>query len=219
MSKVAVITGATSWMAEATEKKLRENDWIVVLCKHSEVDIDDADAVNTFFNQVLKDYGQIDAVINIAGLSLNKIFHELSPEEFDKVMGVNFRGVVNTTRAVLPHFMERKQGNIIGIVSKAAYCGFPHKSAYSTAKAATNIFIKVIAQEYGPYNIRANTVLPGYTRNKRHSKKDPSFTNPSPLGRITTPEDVANAISFLLSDDASHITGSCFDISGGTALH
>ena len=134
-------------------------------------------------------------------------------------MGVNFRGVVNTSRAILPHFMENYEGNIIAIVSKAAYTGFQYKSAYSTAKAATNILIKTLAQEYGPYGIRANTILPGYTKNKRHTKGNPSHTHPSPLGRITYPEDVGNAIGFLLSDDASHITGSCFDISGGSALH
>lgn len=219
MSKVAVITGASSWMATATQYKLTDMGWTIILCAHKEVDVDDPVAVNDYFDKQIKFFGQIDAVINIAGLSINKLFHETTPEEFDKVMGANFRGVVNTTRAVLPHFMERNQGNIIGIVSKAAYCGFPHKSAYSTAKAAVNIFLKVIAQEYGPYNIRANTILPGFTMNRRNPKTKPTNTQPSPLGRNTLPEDVANAIAFLLSDDASHITGSCLDISGGCALH
>ena len=219
MSKVAIITGATSWMALATYNKLTDMCWNPVLCSHEEMDVDNPDQVFDYFDKAIKTYGQIHAVVNIAGKSLEKMFHETTPEEFDNILGVNFRGVINTTRAILPHFMENYEGNIVGIVSKGAYCGFPHKSAYSTAKAATNIFIKSIAQEYGSYNIRANTVLPGYTKNKRHSKSDPSYSNPSPLGRITYPEDVGNAIGFLLSDAASHVTGSCFDISGGTALH
>jgi NAD(P)-dependent dehydrogenase (short-subunit alcohol dehydrogenase family) len=219
MNKVAIITGATSWMACATSNKLTENGWTTVLCAHEDVDVANANAVNDYFDRKIKEHGQIHAVINIAGKSMTKLFHETTPEEFDEILGVNFRGVVNTTRAILPHFMENYEGNITAIVSKGAYCGYPQKSAYSTAKAATNIFIKTIAQEYGSYNIRANTVLPGYTKNKRHSKSGPSYSNPSPLGRITYPEDVGNAIGFLLSDDASHITGSCFDISGGTALH
>lgn len=219
MSKVAIITGATSWMAHATANKLSEKGWTTVLCAHEDVDVANASAVNDYFDRKIKEHGQIHAVINIAGKSLEKMFHEMSAEEFDEILGVNFRGVVNTTRAILPHFMESYEGNIVGIVSKGAYTGFKHKSAYSTAKAATNIFLKTIAQEYGPHNIRANTILPGYTKNRRHSKSNPSYSNPSPLGRITYPEDVANAISFLLSEDASHITGSCLDISGGCALH
>lgn len=219
MSKVAIITGATSWMALATHYKLTDMGWTTVLCSHEDMDVDNPDAVNDYFDKKIKFFGQIHAVVNIAGKSLNKLFHETTPEEFDEILGVNFRGVINTTRAILPHFMENYEGNITAIVSKGAYCGYPQKSAYSTAKAATNIFIKTIAQEYGSYNIRANTVLPGYTKNKRHSKSQPSYSNPSPLGRITYPEDVGNAVGFLLSDDASHITGSCFDISGGIALH
>lgn len=219
MSKVAIVTGATSWMAFATSNKLTEKGWTVELCAHEDVDVDNAEAVREYVDRMIKKHGQIHAMVNIAGRSMEKMFHEMTDEELDEILGVNFRGVVNTTRAILPHFMESYEGNIIGIVSKGAYTGFPKKSAYSVAKAATNIFLKTIAQEYGPYNIRANTILPGYTKNKRHSKKDPSFSNPSPLGRITYPEDVANAISFLLSDDASHITGSCLDISGGCALH
>ena len=219
MSKVAIITGATSWMALATHYKLTDMGWTTVLCSHEEMDVDNPAAVYDYFDKKIKFYGQIHAVVNIAGKSLEKMFHETTPEEFDDILGANFRGVINTTRAILPHFMENYEGNIVGIVSKGAYCGFPRKSAYSTAKAAINIFIKSIAQEYGPYNIRANTVLPGYTKNKRHSKPNPSFSHASPLGRITYPEDVGKAVGFLLSDDASHITGSCLDISGGTALH
>jgi NAD(P)-dependent dehydrogenase (short-subunit alcohol dehydrogenase family) len=217
--KVAIITGATSWMALATHYKLTEQGWITVLCSHEEMDVDNPDAVNEYFDRMIKHYGQIHAVVNIAGKSLNKLFHETTPEEFDKILGVNFRGVVNTTRAVLPHFMESYEGNIVSIVSKGAYTGFPQKSAYCSAKAATNVFMKVIAQEYGRWNIRANTILPGYTKNKRNSKSNPSHTNPSPLGRITYPEDVGKAVGFLLSDEASHVTGSCLDISGGCALH
>jgi NAD(P)-dependent dehydrogenase (short-subunit alcohol dehydrogenase family) len=219
MSKVAIITGASSWMAMATDVKLRTQGWKTILISHEEMDVADDEVVDAHFYSLIKKYGQIHAVVNIAGKSLKKMFHETTPEEFDLIMGANFRGVVNTTRAILPHFMEHYEGNIVGIVSKGAYSGFKEKSAYSVAKAATNIFIKTIAQEYGPYGIRANTILPGYTKNRRHSKIDPSYSDPSPLGRITYPEDVANAISYLLSDDASHVTGSCLDISGGTALH
>jgi NAD(P)-dependent dehydrogenase (short-subunit alcohol dehydrogenase family) len=222
VNKVAVVTGATSWMAQATEKKLRQHGWTVVLCSHDEVDIENAQDVNGFFADVIKLYDHIDAVVNIAGYSpMNKPkFHEMDPHEFNRVMDINFGGVVNTTRAVLPHFMERKQGSIVSIISNGAYKGYPRMSAYSASKAAVNAFTKTIAQEYGEYNIRANTIIPGLTMNRRRlNKTEPTYAKPSPLGRVTSPEDVANAISFLLSDDASHVTGICLDVSGGSILH
>jgi len=222
VNKIAVITGATSWMAIAAAKKLTENGWQTVLCAHSEVAVENAGQVNSFFNHVLNEHNHIDAVVNIAGFSpMDKpMFHEMSPEAFNRVMSINFGGVVNTTRAVLPHFMERKQGNIVSIISNGAYKGYPKMSAYSASKAAVNAFTKTIAQEYGEYNIRANTIIPGLTMNRRRlNKTEPTYAKPSPLGRVTSPEDVANAISFLLSDDASHVTGICLDVSGGSILH
>lgn len=248
-NKVAIITGATSWISRATAIKLLDENWKVVLCGRSfdkvdgvvdaltrpgsvfagVVDVIDSASIDALFTKVLENHGQIDAVINVAGGIPHRsiaqvqperdVFIKTSKEDFDWTMAANFNGVVNTTRAVLPHMIERKQGNIINIVSGAAFTGYPKMSAYSASKAAVLAFTKTIAQEVGEYNIRANCVLPGFTQSRWNPDTAPINTKISPLGRVTSPHDVANAISFLISDQANHITGSCFDISGGVALH
>lgn len=249
--KVAAITGATSWMSRATAVKLLEQDWIVVLggksfdkvdgivdaltapgrAFGSSLDVADPQSVDAFVKRVLDSHGQIDAMINIAGglrhnsvaqvQPTRKVFVDTSSEDFDWVMRANFDGVVNTTKAVLPSMIERKSGNIVSIVSGAAFTGYPKMAAYSAAKAGVLAFSKTIAQEVGEHNIRVNCVLPGFTQSRWNPAPDhvPFNTKMSPLGRITSPHDVAAAISFLLSDAASHITGTCMDISGGVALH
>lgn len=211
--KVAIITGATSLMAEETCKKLV--GWDIHLCSRSYngVDVTDPESVKEFLSSV----NRVDALINIAGgkngISKNK-FLDMTPDEFNKIMDVNFNSVVNMTRACIPKMQNG--GSIISIVSAAAYTGLPRMSAYSAAKAAVLAFTKTIAQEYAEQNIRANCILPGYTLSK-HAKETP-INKLTSLGP-TKPADVADMIEFLLSNKASHITGSCFDISGGVALH
>jgi NAD(P)-dependent dehydrogenase (short-subunit alcohol dehydrogenase family) len=223
---VAIITGGTSWMAQETAKKLLDNDWDIIMCSRKSdnvVDVTDAEAVNNFFASAISARGQIDAVVNIAGglpsmESAKQLFHETSKEDFDATMMLNFNGVVNTTRAIIPHFLEQKKGNIVSIISGSAFKGFPRMSAYSASKAAVNTFTQSIAQEYGMKGIRANTILPGFTENRWNANRT-KINAHSAMGRNTTPVDVANMIFFLLSDESAHVTGSCFDLSGGAALH
>jgi NAD(P)-dependent dehydrogenase (short-subunit alcohol dehydrogenase family) len=249
MSKVAVITGATSWMSRATAVKLLEQDWVVVLggksfdktdgivdaltapgrAFGSVVDVTDPSSVDTFVKRIEDMHGSIDAMINIAGglphASIaqkqppRREFIETPADEFDWVIKANLNGVVNTTRSVLPGMIKHKSGNIISIVSGAAFTGYPKMSAYSAAKAGVLAFSKTVAQEVARDGIRVNCILPGFTQSRWNPEGKPFNTSISPLGRITSPHDVANTISFLISDDASHVTGACIDISGGVALH
>ena len=108
------------------------------------------------------------------------------------------------------------RGNIVSISAGRGLRGGPGAAVYSAAKAAVIVFTQSLAQEVGPHGIRANTVVPGNA--VAHWKADTDAPR-SPLGRNTTGEDVGKAVAFLLSDRASHITGSCLDVSGGTALH
>ena len=248
---VAVITGATSWMSRATAVKLLGQDWIVILGGKSfdkvdgivdaltspgrvfggTVDVADPVSVDTFIKRIIDTHGGIDAMINIAGglphASIAQVqpprtvFAETPASEFDWVVNANFNGVVNTTRAVLPGMIAQGSGNIISMVSGAAFTGYPRMAAYSAAKAGVLAFSKTLAQEVGEHGIRVNCILPGFTQSRWNPEPDhaPFNTKMSPLGRITSPHDVADAISFLLSDEANHITGTCMDISGGVALH
>jgi 3-oxoacyl-[acyl-carrier protein] reductase len=227
MSKVAIITGATSLMAEETFKLLSEDNWEVYLCSRSYnmIDATNQSSIDYFVKAVFDNQGKIDAMINIAGgvfpptLENRKLFLDTPVDEFNNTINCNFKSVVNTTRAVLPYMIKANTGSIISIISGAAFKGYVKMSAYSSAKAGVLAFTKTIAQEYAHHNIRANCILPGFTDNRWNLGPKPTNNKLSPLGRNTTPVDIANMIQFLVSEKATHITGSCFDISGGVALH
>ena len=131
-------------------------------------------------------------------------------------MEVNLKGVFNCCHAVLPHMIAARRGGIVSITAARGLRGGTKASIYSAAKAGIIVFSQSLAQEVGPHGIRVNTVAPGNTAARWKTTAEESR---SPLGRPTYPEDVGEAVAFLLSDAASHITGSCIDVSGGTALH
>jgi len=239
-----IITGATSWMSRATAVKLLEQNYKVVLCGRSfdkvdgvvdsltspgrvfagVADVTDAASIQAIFQKTLDNHGRIDAVINVAGgvatqalprkQPIDKNFIDTSIEEFDATINLNFYGVVNTTRIVLPHMIERKQGNIINIVSNLANTGFPKFSAYASSKAAVISFSKSLAKEVGGDNVRINCIIPGPTKSRYKPTGTSKSGNVAVLGP-TSPHDVADAVSFLISNQAKHITGTVLDISGG----
>jgi 3-oxoacyl-[acyl-carrier protein] reductase len=125
--------------------------------------------------------------------------------------------VLHCTHAVLPAMIAAKRGAIVSIAASRGLRGGAQASIYSAAKAAIIVFSQSLAQEVGPLGIRVNTIAPGNAQARW--KKPEHESERSPLGRATTGEDVGHAVAFLLSHEASHITGSCLDVSGGTTLH
>jgi 3-oxoacyl-[acyl-carrier protein] reductase len=217
--QVALVTGGTSWIAKATASKLESAGWKVIVTTRADMDVTDPVSVQSFVDKL----DRIDALVNIAGGIYDhadrKTFVQTSPKAFDSDMDTNFHSVVNVCRSVLPRMVTQQSGSIVNLVSGAALTGFPRMAAYSAAKAAVLAFTRTIAQEIGIHGIRANCILPGYTLSRWNPVPKPNIKAPSPLGRPTTPQDVSEAISFLVSDQASHITGACLDLSGGVALH
>jgi len=223
---VAVITGAKSWIAIETQKKLEANGWTVVMCDRTIMDVQDPMSVRKALSKILADHGRINAMINVAGgirirggSELRGNFTTQAPSEFAEIIDKNFMSVVNTSREVIPYLMNTR-GSIVNVVSTAALKGIPRMSAYSAAKGAVLAFSRALAQELGSWQVRVNCVLPGVTTSQWNPHgRNPINTELSPLGRITSPVDVAGAIAYLVSDDASHTTGACVDVSGGVALH
>ena len=225
---VAVITGAKSWIAIETKKKLEANGWTVVMCDRTVMDVQDPMSVRKALSKILADHGHINAMINVAGgirlpnssgKELRGNFTTQAPSEFAEIIDKNFMSVVNTSREVIPYLMNT-HGSIVNVVSTAAIRGIPRMSAYSAAKGAVLAFSRALAQELGSWQVRVNCVLPGVTTSQWNPHgRNPINTELSPLGRITSPVDVAGAIAYLVSDDASHTTGACVDVSGGVALH
>jgi NAD(P)-dependent dehydrogenase (short-subunit alcohol dehydrogenase family) len=239
---LALITGGGSAIGEGIVRSLVDRGWAVAVTDINldlaqkvaalaggpphvqalKLDATDAAAIKATVEQLLAAHGRIDALVNVAGgmrgLGIPKTnFVDLTPETWTRILKVNFQSVLHCTHAVLPGMIAAKRGAIVSIAASRGLRGGPQASIYSAAKAAIIVFSQSLAQEVGPFGIRVNTIAPGNAQARW--KKPEHQSEKSPLGRATTGEDVGHAVAFLLSDEASHITGSCLDVSGGTTLH
>jgi 3alpha(or 20beta)-hydroxysteroid dehydrogenase len=184
------------------------------------LDATDRASVEATVRHLLDAHGRIDALVNVAGgmrgLGIQKMnFTDMTPDVWTRILDVNLQSVLLCIRAVLPGMIAAKGGAIVSIAASRGLRGGSQASIYSAAKAAIIVFSQSLAQEVGPFGIRVNTIAPGNAQ----ARWKTSHASNSPLGRPTSGEDVGKAVAFLLSDDASHITGSCLDVSGGTTLH
>ena len=242
--KVAVITGASSEIGISIVKSFVDEGAKVVMLgrnldslekarssiknKDSTVSmqcdiIDEAQTLQTV-EQIRKNYGAIDILVNNAGAINDPVhFHEMPDSEIKKLIDVNMYGVFKMTKAVLPGMRENKSGCIINIGSISSERAIPrvHLAVYSATKAALSMFTKAIAVEYARSNVRCNCVNPGIINSGmiKPYLDDPQarkiLEDRLPLNRIGEPEDVANAVLYLASDDANWITGTILNVDGG----
>lgn len=186
-------------------------------------DVSDPTQVKNMVDETLERFGQIDILVNNAGT--NRLFPtwETPDEAWDLVIKVNLTGTFYCTRAVLPHMINRKCGIIINLSSVAAHVASKDNgSAYAAAKAGIIGFTKMVAAEVGEYNIRVNVISPSLIWNEFISRVPglregfyEELLRQIPMGRFGKNEEVANAIVFLASDDASYISGAVISITGG----
>jgi len=199
-------------------------------------DVTDVDSVAAMVKKTLEEFGQIDILVNNVGWGLDRLFIEKPRAEWEKEVNINFWGVINCTRAVLDHMMERKYGKIISIGSDAGRMGEYREAVYAGCKGGVIALSKALARELGRHGINVNVVCPGATvpENPEHAgelsmwKGDMTqvFTPEAqekaakayPLRRLGKPEDVANVAVFLASDAASFITGQTISVSGGYTM-
>jgi 3-oxoacyl-[acyl-carrier protein] reductase len=188
------------------------------------LDVSDTDAAQVAIDQIVKDHGKIDVLVNNAGIVSLKSFVESDERDWDRIIGINLKGVFNTCHAALPHMIERKYGKIVNISSIAGKRGGGvfGTTLYGTSKAGVIGITKGIAREGGPHNINVNAVCPGPTNTPMlddfQGEKRENFINSIPLRRFAEPEDIANTVMFLASDLARHITGEITDVDGGTMM-
>lgn len=164
-------------------------------------------------------FGSADILINNAGIAQQKLFTDITDDDFTRMFDINVRGVFNCCRAALPYMIHKKHGRIINISSMWGVCGASCEVHYSASKAAVIGMTKALAKEVGPSGITVNCIAPGLIDTPMNANLSKETINElceeTPVGRIGTPEDVANAALFLASDSSSFITGQVLGVDGG----
>lgn len=187
-------------------------------CEVYTVDVADFGAAEKAINQVVKDFGRVDNLVNNAGITIDKLLVRMKEDDWDRIMRVNLKSVFNCTKAIIRH-MLRTGGNIVNVSSVSGVMGNAGQANYAASKAGIIGFTKSVAKEYAERSIRVNAVAPGFIRTKMtdalDEKTKESMFGAIPLKRLGEPEDVANVVYFLLSHYSGYITGEVINVNGG----
>lgn len=186
-------------------------------------DVSKAEEVFPTVNRVIEDFGQIDILVNNAGIGDLMPFLETSEEMWDRTLDVNLKGVFLFSQAVAKHMKKRRYGKIVNIHSNAAILGYKSLSTYCASKGGGVALTKAMAVELGPWNINVNGVGPGTVKTELAKEyleggRERIEIAATPLRRLGTPEDIAGLVAFLVSEDASWITGQTTYIDGGFSI-
>ena len=185
-------------------------------------DISDPADVKRAVGEAIEKLGGVDVLVNNAGIAQIKLFTDITDGDWEKMLGTNLGGVFNCTREVLPHMIAKKSGKIVNISSMWGRTGASCEVHYSAAKAGVIGLTKALAKEVGPSGITVNCVAPGVIGTDMNASLDEQtvreLCDETPLCRIGKPEDVANAVFFLASDEASFITGQMLAVDGGMVI-
>ena len=189
------------------------------------VDVTDRASVQTMVSGVVTAYGRIDVLVNNAGWDLAIPFVQSEPDFWAKVIAVNYVGVLHTCREILPVMIEAGGGHVVNLGSDAGRVGSSGEAVYSGAKGAIIAFSKAIAREVARHGINVNVVCPGPTDTALFNslggdnpKLREGLTRAIPFRRLATPADIAAAVAFFASDEASYLTGQTLSVSGGLTM-
>ena len=204
------VTDGTS-VAESIRQKGRRSLFV-------HVDVTDAKAINEAVEQVIKEMGTIDNLVNNAGITRDKLFLRMKEDDWDSVINVNLKGAFNCTKAVLRHLLK-KGGSVVNVSSITGLMGNAGQANYAASKAGLLGFTKSLAREYGERNVRVNAVAPGFIRTDMTAKLEEStrdgMLRAIPLKRFGEAADVARVVYFLVSDYGAYVTGEVINVSGG----
>ncbi len=241
MSKCALITGASGGIGRAAALRLAADGFDIAACWFSDeagakelgkeleklgtkfrlyrADIADYSQVKNIFADAADYFGGVSVLVNNAGMAQQKLFTDISEDEFDRICDVNFKSVYNCCKFAVPYMVSRKSGKIINISSMWGVCGASCETVYSATKAAVIGFTKALGKELAPSNIQVNCIAPGAIDTKMNSnlsdEDKTAFAEEIPIGRFGTPEEIAGIISFLAGSDSSYITAQVITADGG----
>jgi NAD(P)-dependent dehydrogenase (short-subunit alcohol dehydrogenase family) len=198
-------------------------------------DVTSYEQVEAMVKKTIEQFGAVDVLVNNVGWDQLQLFIDTTPDFWDKIIDINYKGMLNCTKAVLGHMIERKSGNIVSIASDAGRMGEFREAVYGGCKGAQIALSKAVARETGRHGIRLNIVCPGMTIPTSEEEvgdesmwklgfkfftdemKEKAIKN-YPLRRLGTAEDIAHAVVFLASDAANFITGQTLSVSGGYTM-
>lgn len=241
--KTAVVTGGASGLGLAIAKKLASNDIRTIIVGRTEkklvaardelgdlsgyrvFDLTHLDSIPGLIAEIEENIGSVDILVNNAGIHLKKPFTEVTDDEYQQIIQTNQTAIFSLSREVAKAMITRERGNILNISSMASFYGIPEVIAYTAAKSAVEGMTRAMAVELSPHGIRVNCLAPGFIRTDMSSKafeRDPErkqkVLSRTPMRKLGTPEDVANAAYFLTSDEASFITGAVLPVDGGNSI-
>jgi 3-oxoacyl-[acyl-carrier protein] reductase len=246
-NKVAVVTGGTRGIGYQIVRKLADEGASVIalskggrfeddvdlanetgLSNHNsisvmKVDVASKKEVDEVFQQIYQKYGRIDILVNSAGINEGGKVNELTESQWDRMMAVNVKGVLFCSQAVYNIMARQKYGKIINLSSitgkrAGVYAGVH----YSVSKAAVIMLTRCLAKELAEYQVNVNAIAPAFTDTPMNSYFTPAQVQETakniPLGRIAEPEEMANVVAFLASDEAGYITGEVINVNGGSLM-
>lgn len=242
-NKTAVITGASRGIGLAVAKKLASQGAnIAILCvspksgenakKEIEAlgvkvglyccDVSNFEESKNVVNKIIEEFGGIDILVNNAGIVKDKLVLKMDESDFDDVIDVNLKGAFNMIKHTYSHFMKKRAGRIVNVTSVVGLNGNAGQANYSASKAGVIGLTKSVAKELAVRGVTVNAVAPGYIvtdmTNALSDKVKEAVEASIPMRKYGEPEDIANAISFLCSDEASYITGEVLRVDGGMAM-
>ena len=182
-------------------------------------DVSDSAQVNAAVQEALQQFGSLQALMCCAGIAQQKLFTDITEEEFDFITGVNFKGVFNCCKCAVPFMVNQKSGKIINISSMWGVYGASCETVYSATKAAVIGLTKALARELAPSNIQVNCVAPGAIDTKMNSNlssdERAALADEIPMGRFGLPGEIAGVVSFLAGSDSDYVTAQVITADGG----